>query len=161
MEAIKELLLKKFEEIQKRTLSVIDQLNDTDLNWRPNESSNSIANLVVHIQGNVNERILNGIQQTSIIRNREEEFDIVIKSKDELIDITKSTYKYVIETIQTMSDETWLRSQLVRGKERTNLDILIQCATHFSEHLGQMMYIAKMLKNHDYVSTTIPRKKPL
>lgn len=159
MEAIKDLLLKKFDEIQKRTLSVIDQLDDDDLNWRPNESSNSIANLVVHIQGNVNERILNGIQRMSINRNRDEEFDVVIKSKDEIIDMTNSTYKNVIETLETISDETWMKSQLVRGKERSNLDVILQCATHFSEHLGQMMYIAKMRKNHDYQSTSIPRKK--
>lgn len=159
MEPVREPLLKKFEEIQRRTLSVIDQLTEEDLNWRPNESSNSIANLVVHIQGNVNERILNGIHQKGIARNRDEEFDIVLKSKDELISITNNTYKIVTESVQTISDETWLRTQLVREKERTNLDILLQCATHFSEHLGQMMYIAKMVKNQDYKTTSIPRKR--
>ncbi|RIX53693.1 DUF1572 domain-containing protein [Paenibacillus nanensis] len=159
MQVMTELLVKKFEEIQGRTLSVIDQLTDDELNWRPNDSSNSISNLVIHIQGNVNERILRGIHHAEIVRNREEEFEAMKKTKNELLAITKDTYKTVIETIQSMQEETWRSTQLVRGKERTNLYILLQCAAHFSEHLGQMMYIAKMLKNFDYVSTSIPSKK--
>lgn len=159
MQVMGELLVKKFEEIQRRTLSVINQLTDEELNWRPNDSSNSISNLVIHIQGNVNERIRSGIHHTGAVRNRDEEFEAVLKSKDELIAITKDTYKTEIETIQSLQEETWMSTQIVRGKARTNLDILLQCAAHFSEHLGQMIYIAKMFKNLEYISTSIPRKK--
>lgn len=45
MEEIKFLLIHKFEEIAQRMLRVVEQLDDEQLNWRPNESSNSIANL--------------------------------------------------------------------------------------------------------------------
>lgn len=45
-------LLTKFEQIKNRILSVINQLSDEDINWRPNEESNSISNLVIHIAGN-------------------------------------------------------------------------------------------------------------
>ncbi|WP_339322133.1 DUF1572 family protein [Paenibacillus sp. FSL W8-0194] len=47
---------------------------------------------------------------------------------------------------------------MVRNKERTNLDMILQCATHFSEHLGQIMYIGKLIKNNEYVMTSIPKK---
>ncbi|RUS45844.1 DUF1572 family protein [Cohnella sp. AR92] len=159
MDEIKELLIAKFNEILRRTLSVIDQLGDEELNWRPNESSNSIANLIVHVQGNVKERILNGILHRGLTRNRDAEFEELYKSKDELIEITKETYQTIVDTIGNMPEETWKKTQLVRNKERTNLDMIIQCATHFSEHLGQMMYIGKLIKDKDYVVTSIPKKK--
>lgn len=157
MEEVKELLIKKFEEIQRRTLLVLDQLDEDDLNWRPNESSNSISNLIIHIQGNVNERILNGILHRGMIRNREAEFEEIFRSKEELINITQETYKGIIETLENISNETWLMTQRVRNKERTNLDMLLQCATHFSEHLGQIMYIGKIRKNNEYVTTSISK----
>ncbi|WP_198027763.1 DUF1572 family protein [Paenibacillus forsythiae] len=53
----------------------MDQLSDEQVNWRPNDSSNSIANLMVHISGNINERISKGINNKDFIRNRDEEFE--------------------------------------------------------------------------------------
>jgi hypothetical protein len=86
------------------------------------------------------------------------EFESIKKSKQELIEITNETYMEVIETIENMPKAAWHETQLVRNKERTNLDMLLQCAAHFSEHLGQIMYIGKLIKNEDYISTSIPKK---
>lgn len=159
MDEIQGLLVKKFEEIRNRTLLVLDQLDTDGLNWRPNESSNSIANLVVHIQGNVNERIGSGILHAEFVRDRDAEFEAMHRTKEQLLEITESTYRIVIGTVQDMSNETRAKTQRVRNQDRTNLDIVMQCATHFSEHLGQMMYIAKLLMNERYVVTTIPKRK--
>jgi len=158
LEEIQNLLVKKFKEIHRRTLLVLNQLSDDEVNWRPNESSNSISNLVVHIRGNVDERISNGILHNNKVRNRKMEFENIKKSKQELIKITNETYMEVIETIENMPEAAWHETQLVRNKERTHLDMLLQCAAHFSEHLGQIMYIGKWIKNEDYVSTSIPKK---
>ncbi|MNN56142.1 hypothetical protein D3C81_1710580 [compost metagenome] len=67
MEIILILLKNKFDEILNRILLVINQLTDEQLNWRPNESSNSIANLIVHIEGNIYERISKGTNQKKYI----------------------------------------------------------------------------------------------
>ncbi|MGM0884051.1 MAG: DinB family protein [Bacillota bacterium] len=158
MEEIKNLLLRKFEEIQRRILLVLEQLSDEEVNWRPNESSNSIANLIVHISGNVNERIIKGIHKKGINRNRDEEFEDLCRTKQELMDITNESFNEVIETITSITKEAWLKTQMVRNKERTHLDMLIQCATHFSEHMGQILYIGKIIKNSEYVMTSIPKK---
>ncbi|MCM3748096.1 DUF1572 domain-containing protein [Paenibacillus pasadenensis] len=143
MEEIRELLIMKFDEIQKRIILVLDQLNDAEVNWYPNESSNSIANLVVHISGNVNERILNGIQKLEVTRHRDEEFKVLYKTKGELIQITRLSFKQIIETVKSMNKEDWFKMQLVRNKERTHLDVLFQCATHFSEHMGQIFILER------------------
>lgn len=158
MNEIKELLIKKFEELEKRTRLVLNQLNEEELNWRPNESSNSIANLVVHIQGNVNERIQTGILHRGIERDRYAEFEELYKTKEELLQITQTTYSILLDTIKEMADDTWSKTQSVRNQERTHLDVIFHCSAHFSEHLGQMMYIGKMLKNHEYVVTSIPKR---
>jgi len=58
-----------------------------------------------------------------------------------------------------MTEESLMSTQLVRNKERLNLDMLLQCAMHFSEHLGQVLYIAKSIKDETYLSTSIPKKR--
>jgi len=159
MEEVKELLVKKFQEIEKRIKLVLEQLSEDEVNWRPNESSNSIANLIIHIDGNIRERISKGINKKDYIRHRDEEFEPVTKNKSELIEILEKSFYELIETAKGMTDSLMAQTQIVRNKERTNLDVMVQCATHFSEHLGQILYIGKMIKNHDYISTSIPKKK--
>ncbi|MGO4532838.1 DUF1572 family protein [Paenibacillus sp. 2TAF8] len=158
MEEVIKLLSKKFEEIQRRIVLVLDQLSDEQVNWRPNESSNSIANLIIHIRGNINERITKGIHNKGISRNRDEEFEVIYRTKQDLINITNGSFDEIIETTKIMTKESLMKTQLVRNKERTNLDMLIQCATHFSEHMGQVLYIGKMIKDREYVTTSIPKK---
>jgi uncharacterized damage-inducible protein DinB len=159
MEEIKDLLIKKFEEMEKRILSVLDQLNDEQVNWRPNESSNSIANLIVHIRGNVNERISGEILGKKVSRERDKEFEEMNMSRQELVELTKESFNNITETLRKMTEEQWRQTQQVRGKDRTHLDMLLQCAAHFSEHMGQILYIGKILKNEDYITTSIPRNK--
>jgi uncharacterized damage-inducible protein DinB len=158
MEVVKKLLVKKFEEIHRRILLALNQLSDEEVNWRPNQSSNSISNLIVHIDGNVNERIGKGINNRNNIRDRDKEFEEIHKTKEELVDLTNRAFNELIETTKKTNDEILMETQMVRNTKRTNLDMLIQCATHFSEHMGQILYIAKMMKDSEYIITSIPRK---
>lgn len=160
MDEVQDWLIHKFEEIEHRIMLVIDQLDDDQLNWRPNESSNSISNLLIHINGNMNERIGSGILKKEVTRNRDEEFESVYKSKADLKTLTQNLFRELIETTNRMTDETFRETQRIRNKERTNREILLQCAAHFSEHLGQILYIGKMLLDESYETTSIPKAKP-
>lgn len=151
----REWLAEKFEEIRRRMLLAVNQLNDEQLNWRPDESSHSIATLVRHIEGNIKERIFKGILHQEIRRNREEEFKHAFTSKSELIAIIDERMQLIVDTIQHISDESLAQKQTVRSRDRTNLDMLHQCAAHYSEHMGQIFYIAKQCLQKDYKSTSL------
>lgn len=158
MEIVKNLLITKFEEIHKRLILVLNQLSDEEVNWRPNESSNSVANLIIHISGNIGERISKGINNKDFIRNRDQEFEDMYRKQQDLIEIVNDSFREIIETTRVITEETLMKTQIVRDKERTNLDMLMQCATHFSEHLGQVFYIGKILRDKDYITSSIPKK---
>ncbi|MFD3448351.1 DUF1572 family protein [Microbacteriaceae bacterium 4G12] len=157
---LKENLKAKFIEIQNRMISAINQLNDDDLNWRLNLESNSIANLVIHISGNIHQRIEAGIEGKRDNRDREAEFSPgLIHTKEELLQIIQTSFSKLIDVISDLSHDDFLKPQKVRNNQVTILDVIMQCASHFSEHLGQILYIAKIKKNEAYISTSIPRKK--
>ncbi|TDQ41260.1 DUF1572 family protein [Aureibacillus halotolerans] len=150
----REWLISKFEEIQYRILKAIEQLDDDQLNWRPDDLSHSISNLIKHIEGNTNEKIKNGILGGTVARNRDDEFKHTYISKTELIKMVTTSFPLVIDTVRTMPEQTFEQRQLVRNKEVTNLDVLLQCTAHFSEHTGQILYIAKMCLKNQYISTS-------
>jgi hypothetical protein len=148
-------LAAKFEEIRRRLLKAIEQLNDEQLNWRPNDVSHSIATLIRHMDGNMKERVEKGILGRDVFRDRALDFLPNPLSKEELIATIDLRFGFLIETVKGLTETDLLRTQMVRSKERTNLDMLHQCAAHYSEHMGQILYIAKLCLNDTYKSTSI------
>ncbi|MEK8128613.1 DUF1572 family protein [Paenibacillus filicis] len=151
----REWLSNKFEEIQRRCLKALQQLDDDQVNWRPDETSLSISTLVRHIDGNIQERIMKGMLHQEVYRNREQELQQAYLKKSELESIIQHRLQWVVDTIKQMTDEELEHKQVIRNKERTNLDMLHQCAAHYSEHMGQIFYIAKQLLKENYKSTSI------
>ncbi|WP_336771896.1 DinB family protein [Paenibacillus sp. MMO-58] len=148
-------LTRKFEEIQKRILKALNQLDDGQVNWSPGPNSHSISTLIRHMEGNILERVNKGILHQNMIRDREAELKPAFVTKEELTRSIQERLQFVIDTISSLSDGQLEQTQTVRGKERSNLDMLHQCAAHFSEHMGQIFYIAKQLLKEDYQSTSI------
>lgn len=151
----REWLIHKFEEIRRRILKAVDQLDDEQLNWRPDETSHSISMLIKHIEGNMLERIVKGILHEEIVRDRENELKETFLNQLELKAIIQNRFQLAIDTIKSISDERLNEKQLVRSRERTNLDMLHQCAAHYSEHMGQIFYIAKQCLKENYQSTSV------
>ncbi|MCA1060508.1 DUF1572 domain-containing protein [Rossellomorea aquimaris] len=148
-------LINKFEELKKRILKAIAQMSDEQLNWRPGNAGHCVSTLIRHIDGNIKERIYKGICNGTYIRDREDEFKHVYITKVELEKLVLNQFQFVIDTISQLSEESLLKTQFVRGRERTNLEVLYQCAAHFSEHMGQILYIAKLCLKEEYTSTSI------
>ncbi|MCY9663138.1 DUF1572 family protein [Paenibacillus chondroitinus] len=159
MNEIKNILNDRFEAIERRIVLVLEQLDDEQVNWRPNDSSNSISNLIVHISGNINDRIGKGMNKKPFTRDRDGEFEVQVITKNDLIEIIKTSLREVKVTLMAMNNEGLLETQKTGNREQTNLEVFIQSATHFSEHMGQILYIAKILKDEEYLTTTVPKKK--
>ncbi|KRE24891.1 DinB family protein [Paenibacillus sp. Soil522] len=151
----REWLIKKFEEIRGRILKAIGQLDDEQLNWRPDKTSHSISTLIKHIEGNIQERIIKGILLQEIQRNREDELKPMYIKKSELETVIQNKFQLLIDLIKSITDEKLEEKQLVRNRERTNIDMLYQCAAHYSEHMGQIFYIAKQCLKEKYKSTSL------
>lgn len=152
-------LVSKFEEIRDTMKKGIDQLNDDELNYRPNYESNTIANLVVHIEGNINQRIGSGICGYQDVRSRDHEFSREIYvSKEDLLKRIDNSFDFLVENIKKLQNEDLLRKIEVRGKDKTIYEVLQQCATHYSEHLGQILYITKICLDSSYKMTSIHKK---
>ncbi|MEK4007262.1 DUF1572 family protein [Paenibacillus sp. FSL H3-0333] len=148
-------LSKKFDEISTRLIKALQQLNDEQVNWRPDNTSNSISTLIKHVEGNIHERILKGILHQDVHRNRDEELKQTYITRSELEKAIQAKFEFVIVTVKNITDEELEQTQWVRNRERTNLDMLHQCAAHYSEHMGQIIYITKQILQENYKSTSI------
>jgi uncharacterized damage-inducible protein DinB len=143
---IKEVTLRLYEESLPRILKCLDQLANEQIWWRPNESSNSIGNLVLHLCGNVTQWIYSGIGGYPDNRKRQSEFDARSgMDKQELSELLIQVMDKVKPVIQGVTADDLLRKRPVQTFEETGLSILVHVTEHFSYHTGQIAYITKML----------------
>ena len=143
---VREVLLRMYDECLPRILKCLDQLDDNAIWWRPNENSNSIGNLVLHLCGNVRQWIYAGLGKNEDVRNRQVEFDErTMINKEELKQNLISTMELVHPVIANIPVEELLNIRAVQTFEETGLTILIHVTEHFSYHTGQIAYITKML----------------
>ena len=124
----------------------MDALSDEQLWWRPNEHSNAVGNLVIHLAGSNRYYFDHVIGGQEDLRNRAAEFAVRGgRTKAELRkhwdDSTASTERALEGFQPSRLMDTTERT----GKKTTFLQILLHVSHHNGVHVGQIVYIAKQL----------------
>ena len=144
-----EVLLRLYDESLPRILKCLEQLTEKQVWWRPNESSNSIGNLVLHLCGNVSQWIGSGLGGFPDTRTRQAEFDKREGiNREELSQLLSSTMEQIKPVISNLPADELLNKRAVQTFEESGLSILIHVTEHFSYHTGQIAYITKMLTDN-------------
>lgn len=138
------------EDYHDRIKTCVNLLSDDDLWWRPNQSSNSVGNLILHLNGNVRQWIIHGIGGAEDTRQRNTEFDETGPvSRDELMSRLEATLIESGRIIKTYNPPHILANKRIQGFEETVLTAIFHVVEHFSYHLGQIAYITKLRKDTD------------
>ncbi len=133
-----------------RIHACLHKLTDDQVWWRPNENSNSIGNLILHLEGNVRQWILTGLGGQTDTRRRQLEFDQREQiPKDKLWRLLNGTMQELVPVIENVTPEELLNKVPVQTFEESGLSILIHVTEHFSYHTGQIAWITKMLTSED------------
>jgi len=128
----------------------LDQLTDEQIWWRPNEHSNSIGNLLLHLSGNARQWIVCGIGGVADARDRDAEFaqrDRI--ARDDLRSLLKTTLADVDATLAKFDANQLVDRRSIQGSDVTVLEAILHVVEHFSMHTGQIVYITKHLTAHD------------
>jgi uncharacterized damage-inducible protein DinB len=124
----------------------VSSLNGDDIWWRPNEASNSIGNLILHLCGNITQWIVGGVAQLPFERHRQQEFDERRPIPgDELIRRLKAAVARADELIAGLDRDRLLdRRSIQRHDNITVLEAIYHVVEHFSMHTGQIITLTKM-----------------
>ncbi len=128
----------------------IERLTDDQIWWRPNEHSNSIGNLVLHVCGNARQWIVCGVGGVADSRDRDAEFaqrDVVARA--ELRSLLTRTVTEVDETLRGCDANGLLERRTIQGTDVSVLEAILHVVEHFSMHTGQILMLTKMLTNSD------------
>jgi uncharacterized damage-inducible protein DinB len=123
----------------------LETLTDEDVWWRSGEGSNSIGNLVLHIEGSTRSWIVNVIGGAQTPRDRQQEFDERKQiPRAELQARLRRTLANADEVLARLDAGALLDHRQARGEEVTVLWALYHAVEHFAMHAGQIIMLAKM-----------------
>lgn len=158
---MQDLFIKRFEYYKMLGDKSFEQLSDEQIFWQFNEESNSIAVIVKHIAGNMLSRWTNFLTEDGekSWRNRDEEFTNTFKTKAEVLDYWEKGWKCLFEALNQINDENLDSIIYIRNEPHSVIDAVFRQLAHYPYHIGQIVFIAKMLKNEDWETLSIARNK--
>lgn len=140
-----------------RIVSCLRQLSDEQIWWRSNEASNSVGNLVLHLQGNVRQWIVSGLGGAPDVRQREREFaERGPMPRRKLIRHLRKAVDEACAVMRRLSSETLAGSHRIQKFQITGNEAIFHVAEHFSHHAGQIILLTKLLRGRDLKFTRLP-----
>jgi uncharacterized protein DUF1572 len=133
-----------------RLRSCVESLTEKQVWWRPNEASNSVGNLVLHLNGNVHQWLVASFNHSEDARNRPAEFAArqVIPPAALLNDLGV-TMQEASAVLSRLTEADLMRTFHIQGYTVSGLHAVYQVVEHFGMHHGQILYITKLVRGAD------------
>ena len=140
----------RIDENTKKLRTCLDELDESETWKRPNENSNSIGNLILHLCGNIRQYAISSLGNIADVRERDKEFSADGGySKQELLDRLISTIDDAKNVMRNATETELLRKRTVQGYSYSGIGIIVHITEHYSYHTGQIIFWTKLLKNKD------------
>jgi hypothetical protein len=139
----------------------IDQTPEERLVWQYNPESNSIATIVKHLSGNMISRWTDFLTSDGEKewRNRDGEFENDITTKAQVLETWNKGWDCFFNTINSLTSDDLLKIIYIRNQGHTVMEAINRQLAHYPYHIGQIVFVAKMIANEKWESLSIPRNK--
>ncbi len=118
--------------------------------WRPNPASNSVGNLILHLNGNLTQWLVASFNQERDRRNRPAEFTAEGGlAANELLERLGATVAEAGKVLDRLTTDELLAPYTIQGYHVRGLDAVYRVVEHFALHYGQIAYITKALLARD------------
>jgi hypothetical protein len=147
-----------YKELGEKT---IDQLSDAELHFQPGAESNSIAVIIQHMTGNMLSRWTNFLSEDGEKewRQRDEEFETHNYPKQQVIEIWNKGWDCFLNALASLQEDDLMKTIYIRQEALTVIDAINRQLAHYPYHIGQIVYIGKMIRNTEWKNLSIPKGK--
>jgi hypothetical protein len=156
-----ESIRKQFEYYKLLGDKTISLLPDEKLFWQYNEESNSIATIVKHLHGNMLSRwtdFLNSDGEKEW-RKRDKEFENQIPDATSVIKLWNEGWDCLFNTLNSLTTSDLDKIIYIRNQGHSVIEAINRQLAHYPYHVGQMVFIGKMILNDNWQSLSIPRNQ--
>jgi hypothetical protein len=137
------------------------QIDDEKLFFQVNEDANSIAIIVQHLAGNMLSRWTDFLTTDGEKewRNRDAEFETNITNKQDLLAYWNSGWQCLFNSLEPLTSSDLDKIIYIRNEGHTVLEAINRQLAHYPYHVGQLVFLAKLLAADKWKSLSIPKNK--
>ncbi|WP_183575188.1 DUF1572 family protein [Mucilaginibacter sp. X5P1] len=152
---------KRFELEKILAEKTFEQINDEALFWQYNEESNSIAIIVQHLAGNMLSRWTDFLTTDGEKpwRERDAEFENNIITRQALIASWDRGWDCLFNSLNLVQVDDLDKEIFIRNESHTVIDAINRQLVHVAYHVGQIVFIGKMVSGSNWTALTIPKGK--
>ena len=153
--------IKKFRFQKQLGDKTFAQLDEKELFFKPSKESNSIAVIVQHMSGNMLSRWTNFLTEDGekSWRDRDKEFEEVLTTTEEVLNAWDKGWQCVLNTLESLQPGDMTKSITIRSESMPVVDAIVRQLDHYGYHIGQIVYIGRLIKDEGWQSLSIPKNK--
>ena len=150
-----------FRNYKKLAERAIEQLSDDEFFAQIDAESNSVAVIVKHIAGNLHSRWRDFLTSDGEKpdRHRDAEFEMISDTRESLMNLWQSGWQTLFSNIEPLTEEDFARTVFIRGEPHTVVEAINRQLTHYSYHIGQVVFLAKHLRSSEWKNLSVPRNR--
>ncbi|HEV2705309.1 MAG TPA: DUF1572 family protein [Pyrinomonadaceae bacterium] len=143
-------------ELAERALA---QLTDEELFRAPDAESNSVAVIMKHMSGNMLSRWTDFLTSDGEKpgRSRDAEFDAAGESRETMHARWEEGWSCLFAALDGLTPVDLLRTVTIRGEPHTVVEAINRQLTHYSYHVGQIVFLARSLRGDTWQTLSIAR----
>lgn len=149
---------KEFEKLKQLAEKAMNQLQPKDFYFAPNEATNSIAILIQHLSGNMISRWTDFLTTDGEkeYRDRDAEFFDNHLSNEQLWDHWNKGWSVLFQTLESLTPDDLMKTVKIRSEDHLVIEAIERQMSHYSGHIGQIIYMAKIILGDQFQVLTIP-----
>ena len=153
--------VRQFEMYKKLGEGAMQQIPDDKLNWQANEDSNSAAVIVKHLWGNMLSRWTDFLTTDGEKpwRERDAEFENNLPNREAIMQKWNEGWQCLFNALNSITDNDLEKIIYIRNEGHSILEAINRQIAHYSYHVGQIVYIAKLVKSADWQTLSIARSQ--
>ena len=154
--------LKTFRDYKTTAERAFAQISDEDFFRTIDDESNSVAIIVKHMAGNMISRWTDFLTTDGEKpdRNRDMEFVMLPETtKEEMLAFWEKGWARVFAAIEPLQPEDLMRLVQIRGQDHTVMQAINRQVSHYANHIGQVILLAKHFKAGEWQSLSVPKNK--
>lgn len=153
--------LQSFRNYKRMAERAIEQVSDEEFFHQIDDESNSIAIIVKHIAGNLWSRWRDFLTSDGekADRMRDTEFELIEDTRDSLMQFWEQGWQTLFDNVEPLKEEDFSKTVTIRGEPHTVIEAMNRQLTHYSYHVGQIVFLAKHLRSSDWNTLSVPRNR--
>jgi len=154
-----ENIVGEFRGLKKLADKAAAQVNGEEFFRAIDPESNSVALIMKHMAGNMRSRWTDFLTSDGEKPDRRRDSEFLIKGEDRraIEEKWEAGWRSLFDALAQLRPDDLMRDVIIRREPHTVVEAVNRQLTHYGEHVGQIVFLAKHLKSSEWKTLSIPR----